>query len=1348
MKNAGKARDTSRLMQIPALDLEHTQPAVNARLALMRAPLFDYQLRSLTRMLRIELKAHRGLQVTGVNRRLKCRGGVVADPVGLGKTALCIALILCSPPPSPVLPSLSSSSSSTPFHSLVVTPPHLLKQWHAEILKFTDHLKVLTIYSITPGKTMAECIAGFDVIIVSIELLTSGPYKYALEKLTNQTFHSINWRRLIFDECHETILLGGENMNVLSSLKAINGEILDNINLVWCVSGTPFTHDDISIYGIHQLLDIDIKLNVANNPFAIASSAYRNEAFEHLKKTIYIRNTPESIAAFRKSTNSMSDSKNLPEPRYQEQIILLPYTVFERALYDERFTRFTGNITQNLYSETLEPLRQLCCHPEACNDWIGRLKDVNPRSNDFIQVSPSSSKKKTVQSIKNNNGSLSLAELPARMISVKQTEIQKLDASHIRMNHRITSAENSIIYANAINTLTSLSSSKNNKITRRVKDKIYRFYDVSNVLVSHRAFINESDNDDDDYESWCVGSVDETGTRRFRVNGENGATYVAAESAMEIISAFQGSDNRMAFVRGQTEWIEREKENLAENRRELDKVNAEIRFFMSMVEGLKAATAVTELKDTGNKIAVDTVPTVTAVSHASENEDIDFIEKTVDRVKKVSESKKAEKDNTILECLICSEEVTVLAVLSCGHSTCRPCLDKWFLKDKSCPNCRKEITDIDQVLNVDTKAPQLAPLAEIGPTPKAESEQKPLPPMVMQYVPPVVIKYGTKPAAVAEFLRKILADSENNKIIIFSKWHSMLTLLSRTLSFLGILNLFPKMSTNQSLAKEPTESISNKKRGKSAPAKPAVKLPRQASHHQLAGAQIEDPIAEFQNGVEYRVLMLSLQESAAGTNLQCANYIVMLEPACGDSSSHAIATEQQAIGRAVRYGQTQLVTVCKFVVAGTIEEDLYRFQEEERKKRVVEGKTAYLKRVRLFETSSQFTQEGIEVFGKNILEEIYEDKESLSDKERPVLNPIATARSAKMSSDAIKDAFDFDSDSEDERDNELKPPLTKIARRMKGIVFSCPVCSKEMRVDSNAAMNVHIDECLLKEFFFRLDPDTFKKLHPQEYHRRFLAKGVRPDGREGLQTWRKASVLSAVLATCAGSAMVRLGGTTALCGVKVEVAVPDAGFPTRGFLVPNIDFPPLCSPAFNKIGPPQEFEQSVSETVFRVVDGSNVLDLDSLCIESGKAVWVIYADIVFLNYEGNAVDAALIALAAALKDVRIPKATYFHEEGCVRADYADDKKWPLNIKRIPFGATFGIFESGDVVGLGGGAKIAMADPTNEEETVLLSSLTIVVDGNNGDLMGTTGAQVSVKLLDECVVAAKKRAVELQKILKK
>jgi exosome complex component RRP43 len=140
--------------------------------------------------------------------------------------------------------------------------------------------------------------------------------------------------------------------------------------------------------------------------------------------------------------------------------------------------------------------------------------------------------------------------------------------------------------------------------------------------------------------------------------------------------------------------------------------------------------------------------------------------------------------------------------------------------------------------------------------------------------------------------------------------------------------------------------------------------------------------------------------------------------------------------------------------------------------------------------------------------------------------------------------------------------------------------------------------------------EVFKRLHPDEYISRFLAQGYRPDGRK-LNGWRDVSVnvgmwslthmsesrliKTGSVSTADGSALIRMGDTTMVCGIKAEIAEPDSARPNEGFisrsiftsrvtnradrLVPNIDLPALCSPRF-KPGPPVEEAQVYSNQLY------------------------------------------------------------------------------------------------------------------------------------------------------------------------
>ncbi|CAD6579550.1 MAG: hypothetical protein TREMPRED_002516 [Tremellales sp. Tagirdzhanova-0007] len=221
----------------------------------------------------------------------------------------------------------------------------------------------------------------------------------------------------------------------------------------------------------------------------------------------------------------------------------------------------------------------------------------------------------------------------------------------------------------------------------------------------------------------------------------------------------------------------------------------------------------------------------------------------------------------------------------------------------------------------------------------------------------------------------------------------------------------------------------------------------------------------------------------------------------------------------------------------------------------------------------------------------------------------------------------------------------------------------------------------------------FKRLHPSQYLSRFLAQEYRPDGRK-TRAWRD---------------------------VNINV-------------VPNIDLPALCSPRY-KPGPPSDEAQTLSNWLSDLLVSSRTLPPQRLCISPGKAVWTIYIDVVCINYDGNAFDAAVLAVMSALKNrdsenahspvlamiARLPRATFDDETG--RTTCSRDETFPLPLDRFPLSASFGIFHSSHL----------LPDPTSFETPLLPTKLTIALDENGrgcllrheglGGIVGMSGDKV-------------------------
>ncbi|KAG1778876.1 ribosomal protein S5 domain 2-type protein [Suillus placidus] len=263
-----------------------------------------------------------------------------------------------------------------------------------------------------------------------------------------------------------------------------------------------------------------------------------------------------------------------------------------------------------------------------------------------------------------------------------------------------------------------------------------------------------------------------------------------------------------------------------------------------------------------------------------------------------------------------------------------------------------------------------------------------------------------------------------------------------------------------------------------------------------------------------------------------------------------------------------------------------------------------------------------------------------------------------------------------------------------------------------------------------LRAQIFQRLHPRVYLERFIAEKIRPDGRT-FDEWRNVSVNAGSISTADGSALVRMGETTIVCGVKAEIAEPELDRPEQGFLVPNIDLPAICSPKF-KPGPPTEEAQVLSDRLNEALVASGALSLSSLCIHPGKAVWTLYVDCTCINYDGNAFDAALLAMLGALRNTTLPKATYNEETG--RTTCSRKTRSPLPLTRNFASTSFGVLDTSHV----------LSDPTAFEEPLMDVMLTVIVD-DRGELISTTesGGAISEETLLRCINRARERALELK-----
>ena len=154
----------------------------------------------------------------------------------------------------------------------------------------------------------------------------------------------------------------------------------------------------------------------------------------------------------------------------------------------------------------------------------------------------------------------------------------------------------------------------------------------------------------------------------------------------------------------------------------------------------------------------------------------------------------------------------------------------------------------------------------------------------------------------------------------------------------------------------------------------------------------------------------------------------------------------------------------------------------------------------------------------------------------------------------------------------------------------------------------------------------------RDYITDLAREGKRIDART-LNQFREVSVEVGPIKSAQGSALVKVGKTQVMAGIKVEHAEPFADKPDSGMLIVNAELLPLASPTFEP-GRPNENAIELARVVDRGIRESNSIDLDKLVIKSGEDVWAVFIDIYVLDHDGNLIDASALAAIAALLNAK------------------------------------------------------------------------------------------------------------------
>lgn len=242
--------------------------------------------------------------------------------------------------------------------------------------------------------------------------------------------------------------------------------------------------------------------------------------------------------------------------------------------------------------------------------------------------------------------------------------------------------------------------------------------------------------------------------------------------------------------------------------------------------------------------------------------------------------------------------------------------------------------------------------------------------------------------------------------------------------------------------------------------------------------------------------------------------------------------------------------------------------------------------------------------------------------------------------------------------------------------------------------------------------EVFEKLFPEAFISRLLEQGARGDGRRADQV-RPAHLALGVVSSASSSSVCSMGRTRVMCAIQYELT---SAFPVR----PRMELA-ITSPNPNHA---LQLAGRLSGVAKELVEVDKELWAKEL-----EVAFVLKCSFVVMDDDGGVFDCLVNSLSAALAGLRLP--TDFAATSTQLKIKSLDSARPLRVKRVR-ALSFCLLEGGGLV----------ADPTEKEESVLQSSLCVVVDQTGGGQvvalvkLGKNGA-VLPSTLQQCLAIERK-----------
>lgn len=269
-------------------------------------------------------------------------GGIVALEMGLGKTIVMLALMICNPK----------------NQTLIVVPKSLLSQWKTILEKITPKLSIL-IYHNTYNrikKLSNSDIQKYQIILTTYAHVSKE--KKNLEK--NKFLNTIHWSRVILDEAHHASHNKTGTYLGLNTLKS---------NMMWMMTGTPVQNKEKEMLNLLSL--IESSTSASNSSNLKDMIYYRSKSNVGIQmpplneSTIIVKSNSTAEEEFSKHIHSFVDYCNVRMKQPALQILEEEEDINPRIIAMKYFTL----------------ARQVCVYPPMLKNKMIQYKDHCDTSN-------------------------------------------------------------------------------------------------------------------------------------------------------------------------------------------------------------------------------------------------------------------------------------------------------------------------------------------------------------------------------------------------------------------------------------------------------------------------------------------------------------------------------------------------------------------------------------------------------------------------------------------------------------------------------------------------------------------------------------------------------------------------------------------------------------------------------------------------------------------------------------------------------------------------------------------------------------------------------------------------------